>query len=127
VALGGFYVDIHSYEGASTGVIPRRGALPKVGGAYDIPYRCLVPQKVENLLAAGRCVSATHEGQASLRVIGTVMALGQAAGTASALSLREGVSPRALDRRLLQRELMRQGAYLGERFASAEPPLPDSG
>jgi hypothetical protein len=61
---------------------------------YDIPYRSLVPQGIENLLVAGRCHSATRGAHASTRVTVTAMAMGEAAGVAAAMSLRQktGVS-----------------------------------
>jgi hypothetical protein len=125
VALGGFFVDIHDYEGRSEeGFVPTKGIYIKGGGYYDIPYGTLVPKRVENLLVAGRCHSASHEAQASSRVMGICMGMGHAAGAAAALSLREGVSPRQLDVNELQKTLLRQGAFLGERFVEAEPPLP---
>jgi hypothetical protein len=79
---------------------------------YEIPYRCLLPRKIENLLVAGRCISADHEGAASARVIPPCYATGQAAGTAAALALRHGVTPRALDPQLLRRTLREQGAIV---------------
>lgn len=79
---------------------------------YLIPYRCLIPKKVENLLMAGRFISCTHEAQASVRVMGPAAVMGQAVGTAAALSIREKVSPRELDVRLLQGELKKAGAFL---------------
>jgi hypothetical protein len=51
------------------------------GDCYDIPYRSLVPQKVDRLLVAGRCISATHEAMAAIRVMATCMAMGEAGGT----------------------------------------------
>ncbi|MGM0401835.1 MAG: FAD-dependent oxidoreductase [Chloroflexota bacterium] len=118
VALCGYRVDIHGYDGGPVYNEPERGTQVKDYGSYDIPYGCLVPQRVENLLVAGRCISGTHEAHASYRVMGTCMATGHAAGTAAALSTGEGVSPRGLDMELLQQTLLAQGAYLGERFAS---------
>jgi hypothetical protein len=53
---------------------------------YTLPYRCLVPQGLRNVLVAGRCISATREGFASVRVIGQCMGAGQAAATAVALA-----------------------------------------
>ncbi len=91
---------------------PQFDAFLKPGEYYEIPYRCLVPKKVEQLLVAGRCISATHEAQGSLRTSPACMALGQAAGTAAALSLREEVSPRLLNSDLLRQTLISQGAYL---------------
>ena len=77
---------------------------------YDIPYRCLVPKKIDNLLVAGRCISATHIAEAGIRKIPVCMATGQAAGTAAALAAKSGVSTRALDVNLLQKTLREQGA-----------------
>jgi hypothetical protein len=59
---------------------------------YDIPYRALVPQKIENLLVAGRCHSATRGAHASTRVTVTAMAMGEAAGVAAAASLQNKTS-----------------------------------
>jgi hypothetical protein len=82
-------------------------------GFNQLPYRMVVPLGVENLLVAGRCASMTHEGQSSARVTGPCFVMGQAAGTAAALALQEGVFPRALEIKGLQEALERDGAYLG--------------
>jgi hypothetical protein len=79
---------------------------------YDIPYRCLTPQAVDNLLVSGRCVSATHEGMAGARVMGTCVAIGQAAGTAAALAVASGARPRDVDVVALRRLLAGDGALL---------------
>jgi hypothetical protein len=91
----------------------RRFVWLKDGDYYLIPYRCLIPQGANNLLMAGRFVSCTHEAQASARVMGPAVVMGQAIGTAAALSIKEGVSSRELDVRLLQTELKNAGAFLG--------------
>jgi hypothetical protein len=91
----------------------RRFVWLKDGDYYLIPYRCLIPKGVENLLMAGRFVSCTHEAQASARVMGPAVVMGQAIGTAAALSIKEAVPPRKLDVKLLQTELKRAGAFLG--------------
>jgi hypothetical protein len=85
---------------------------------YDIPYRCLVPLGVENLLVAGRCISSEQQSYESHRAMVPVMAIGQAAGVAAALCSRIGTSPRQLDVGLLQRTLLEQGAEL--RWGSKE-------
>ena len=82
------------------------------GEYYGVPYRCLVPQKVENLLVAGRSVSATSEAAGAIRVMPPCMALGQAAGTAAALALKTGETVRTLDAHALRETLKAQGAYL---------------
>jgi hypothetical protein len=79
---------------------------------YDIPYRCLVPKGIEQLLVAGRCISSEQQPYESHRAMVPVMAIGQAAGTAAALAARKGVAPRDLDVDELQRTLIAQGAEL---------------
>ena len=82
-------------------------------GFNQIPYRIIVPQKVENLLVAGRCASMTHEGQSSARVTGPCFIMGQAAGTAADLVIGDASTPRTLDIAKLQARLESGGAYLG--------------
>ncbi len=79
---------------------------------YQVPYRCLLPLEVENLLITGRCVSATHDGQASVRVMGPGMAMGEAAGMAAVQALRESLAPRKINRQSLQSALVAQGALI---------------
>ncbi len=86
---------------------------PGSRGFNQIPYRIVLPRKVENLFVAGRCASMSHEGQSSARVSGPCFIMGQAAGTAADLALGAGVTPRKVDVRELQRRLEAAGAYLG--------------
>ncbi len=88
-------------------------------GFNQLPYRMIVPQKVDNLLVAGRCASMTHDGQSSARVSGPCFVMGQAAGTAAHLALRMKAVPRELDVALLQETLERDGAYLGMKEVEA--------
>jgi 2-polyprenyl-6-methoxyphenol hydroxylase-like FAD-dependent oxidoreductase len=85
----------------------QRHARLAAGDWFDIRYGCLLPAGVDNLLVAGRCLSAEHLAQSSLRIQQTCMATGQAAGTAAALSLRAGVTPRELDPAVLVAQLER--------------------
>lgn len=125
VALGGFFVDIHNYQGSSELAFdPGRGVFMKDNGYYDIPYRCFVPQRVESLLVAGRSLSASHEAQASARVMGTCLAMGHGVGVAAALAVQAGVAVRSVNVRQVQETLLRQGAYLGERFQPIPVPVP---
>ena len=107
VARSAYPIDIHNPSGSGT----TTHRLP-AGASYEIPYRCLVPRGVDDLLVAGRCISTTHEALASTRLTPTVMTLGQAAGTAAALSLQQHVAPRALDTALLRETLVRDGVDL---------------
>ena len=85
-------------------------------GFNQLPYRMLVPGKVDNLLVAGRCASMTHDGQSAARVSGPCFVMGQAAGTAADLALSSGAPPRGIDVTALQQLLERDGAYLGTRW-----------
>jgi len=94
-------------------------APPTSRGYNQIPYRIIVPKKIDNLFVVGRCASMSHEGQSSARVSGPCFIMGQAAGTAADLALENKVAPRAVDVRTLQRRLAADGANLGP--SAAEP------
>lgn len=82
---------------------------PPAGDWYDIPYRCMLPEGFENLAVAGRCISADHHGMAGARVMGTCVALGQAAGTAAALAADEGTTLSGLNVGQVQSALREDG------------------
>jgi hypothetical protein len=82
---------------------------PPQGDWYDIPYRALLSVKTPNLLASGRCISATHEGMGGARVMGTCIAIGQAAGTAAALAIQKDVPVGQLDVQVLRETLRADG------------------
>ncbi len=121
VALCGYPVDIHSPTDAGGGVDEDL----QTANAYQIPYRCLVPLDCEQLLVAGRSVSSTHEALGAIRVMPPAFAMGQAAGTAAALCLAEGVTPRMLDTAKLQAALLADGAYLGRRVEHPATAVPE--
>lgn len=110
IARSSYPVDIHNPEG--TGTLLKR--LPP-GESYDIPLRCLLPQNVEGLIMAGRCISGTHEAHSSYRVMPVSMATGQAAGVCAALAAESGKLPREISVNDVQRELLNQGADLGNK------------
>ncbi len=83
---------------------------------YDIPYRSLIPIRLENVLAAGRNISSDVPGQSGTRLVMCCMALGEAAGTAAALSIKDNLSPRKLDVTRLQRTLAENNVNIGQRF-----------
>jgi FAD dependent oxidoreductase len=99
-----FGVDIHEPDGKSGGGF--------VVQPYEIPFRCLVPLSVDNLLVAGRCISGSHEAHASYRVTGNCVAMGEAAGIGSVEALRKGVTPRELDGSEVRRIARENGANL---------------
>ena len=114
VALGGFPIDIHQPEGSGI-------ESEEIGGDgfYGIPYRSLLADKIENLLIAGKCFSATFKAHASARVQATSMAMGQAAGTAAALAGREKKQPSLLPVELLRETLIENKVILDPKEPSA--------
>jgi hypothetical protein len=108
IARGAYPVDIHNPKGSGT--VLRR--LPPAE-AYDIPLRCLLPQDVEGVLVAGRCLSGSHEAHSSYRVMPIVTATGQAAGVCAALAATRDLPPRAVPAAAVQAALVAQGADLG--------------
>lgn len=107
ICRANYPIDIHNPLGEGTII-----KYPPSDDYYEIPYRCLVPKFVENLLVTGRCISATHEALAAIRIMPTCIGLGQAAGVASALSVKLGIRPRDLNVELLRKTLKEQGAVL---------------
>jgi hypothetical protein len=82
-------------------------------GFNQLPFRMIVPERVDNLYVVGRCASMTHGGQSSARVTGPCFAMGEAAGTAADIALSAGVAAGGVDVADLQRRLELAGAYLG--------------
>ncbi|ANE52647.1 FAD-dependent oxidoreductase [Flavisolibacter tropicus] len=105
VAVASYPLDIHHPQGGGC-------TLVWCGDCYDIPYRSLIPQKVKNLIVAGRCISTTHEAMSAIRVMAPCMAMGEAAGRAAKMAVREQVQPADINVQKLQQELQSKGAYL---------------
>lgn len=105
IAVASYPLDIHHPQGGGC-------TLEWCGDCYDIPYGSLVPQKVKNLLVAGRCISTTHEAMSAIRVMAPCMAMGEAAGRAAKMAIKDSVQPADINVRKLQRELIEKGAYL---------------
>jgi hypothetical protein len=103
-------VDIHAPDGAGGGT----GEAPPTANVYEIPYRVLTPRDLDNVMVAGRAVSATHEAIGAIRVMPPCFAMGEAAGVASAMAQRAGQMPREVDVAAVQARLKAQGAYIGE-------------
>jgi hypothetical protein len=107
IARSGYPIDIHDPSGKGV-----TASFISGDGAYDIPYGCLLSMNVPNLLAAGRCISTSHEALATTRLTPSCMATGQAAGTAAAISVKNGVTPGKLDIASLQEELRKGKAAI---------------
>ncbi|MGN0482262.1 MAG: FAD-dependent oxidoreductase [Lachnospiraceae bacterium] len=108
VALAAYPIDIHNPDGSGTKSYFQMGKK----GYYSIPYDVMFCREIGNLLVTGRCISASFEAQAAIRTTPTAAALGQAAGTAAALSIQHGESLMLLDYRKLKRSLLNQGVEL---------------
>ncbi len=88
-------------------------AKPYAQDTIRLPFASLLPQRVDNLLVAGRCISAEEEAMGQLRLIPVCSATGEAAGTATAIAVRSGVTPGKLDIGGVQKQLAAQGVELG--------------
>lgn len=107
IALGNYDIDIHNPSGSGTSHY-----YFKDGEYYTIPYRSLLPKEIDNMLVAGRCISATHEAQASIRIMPICACLGEAAGTAAVVAKRTGTTTHSVDVKAVQGCLKKRGARL---------------
>ena len=112
IGHGFWMIDIHDPEGSGYTTWRDKDIHLKPGETYQIPYRMLVAREVDNLLVAGRCASATHQGMAALRIQTHCHLMGQAAGFAAAMSLDEGISPARIDVTRLQEKLRDSGVFI---------------
>ncbi|MDY7010762.1 MAG: FAD-dependent oxidoreductase [Planctomycetota bacterium] len=87
------------------------GSQPRDTLCYQVPYRCLIPRDLDNVLAAGRCCGTDHESTGAIRVMINCMQLGQAAGTAAAMTARDG-DVRKIDGPTLRKNLIAAGVPL---------------
>ncbi|MCX6901220.1 MAG: FAD-dependent oxidoreductase [Verrucomicrobia bacterium] len=99
IAIADHAIDLHGH----------RGRFYRLDGPYGIPYRCLLPKGVRNLMIASRAASFSHIAASSCRLQRTMMTLGQAAGNAAALAIKHHVDPRRIDVAELQVRLQSQG------------------
>lgn len=104
VARAHFNFDVHNLTGSGLDETGAQKHFAQARG-YTIPYGCLVPQKVENLLLAGRDICGTHMAHSNYRVMPICANMGQAAGIAASLCIKNGVAPRALNVAALQKRL----------------------
>jgi FAD-dependent oxidoreductase family protein len=110
IGVNGWPMEIH----AAGDVIFKFPPIPESCGYNELPYRMLVPEKIDNLLIAGRCASMTHEGQSAARVSGACFAMGEAAGVAAGVALSGNTRPRDIGVEKLQNALKAQGAFIGQ-------------
>ena len=108
IAACNYDIDIHNPEGKGTS----HYYFP-AGEYYTIPYRSLIPKGASNMLVAGRCISSDHGAQASYRIMPVVCCIGEAAGSAIGLAVRNGCAVREINVENLQSELIKNRAYIG--------------
>ncbi len=107
IALGNYDIDIHNPEGSGTS---HRYFAP--GEYYTIPYRSLVTKEFDNLLVGGRCISATHEAQASIRIMPICATTGEAAGTAIGVAYNSDTNTHSVNVAHIQKKLRENGAAI---------------
>ena len=107
VFLAANSVDVHGRFGPASNEY-----TPISGNYYGVPYRSLIAKDVTNLLLAGRNVSADSTAAGAIRVMPPCMAMGQASGTAAALAVKQGITPREVDAQQLRSVLKANGVYL---------------
>jgi len=122
VAYGGWFIDVHTMGGILAKDKPPEHLAGNIDlsdelvvEVYSVPFRCLYSKNVSNLLMAGRDISVTHVALGSTRVMMTCAVLGQAVGTAAALCMKYGVTPRELCRKYiheLQQTLVRDDCFI---------------
>ena len=116
IAYGGWPLDDHNPYGMRRGGDKQFSSIViPVKEPYGIPLRCLCSRNVDNLMFAGRNISVTHTTLSSTRVMATCAVIGQAAGTAAALALEKGISPKDAvlqHYKTVQKRLMDDGAFL---------------
>lgn len=125
IGFGGWFIDLHTPGGLlAKHSEPASGedyntfseyAVKSYAGPYGIPLRCLIAKDVDNLMMAGRNVSVTHAALGTVRVMSTTALLGQAAGTAAAIAIKNNVEIGAVPEKLIvdvQQQLLKDGCFL---------------
>lgn len=107
---------------ANLGIVPQYYAKSsdKTGKGLDIPYRCLIPKEIDSLIVTGRCISTDHPTQDFIREIPRCFTLSHAAGIAAGFAVKTGDQPRNGDVSDLQKQLLQENAYLGDKFTLSD-------
>ncbi|MFQ3550105.1 MAG: FAD-dependent oxidoreductase, partial [Armatimonadota bacterium] len=114
IARLAYYVDIHCGSGKGYTKSEEKKKLigPPDGDWYEIPFRCLMPKKLINVLMAGRCISSTQGGHGAIRIMPACCAMGQAAGTAAAISIKYKIKISDINFIKIKQTLARDGAIV---------------
>lgn len=109
-----YFIDVHhkKKEVGTDGEKAHNAFRFPAGKSHGIPYRCLTPKGIRNILVAGRSISTDRDSQGSTRVMPVCLVMGEAAGLAAALAAKKGGDIRAIDIKHLQKRLKEEGGYL---------------
>lgn len=110
ILLASNSIDVHGGEGGMAGT---KYVTIQNGEWYGVSFRSLVPVKIDQLLVAGRSISATSEGAGAVRVMPPCMEFGHAAGVAAALAVKEGCLVRNVDVKAVRAQMVKEGSFLG--------------
>ena len=109
IGYGSFFFDVHNCTDIG---MDDEAEQPPAGFRYQIPYRVLLPQTLNNVLVAGRCISCDHHALGSLRVMPQCFIEGDAAGVAAAIAAQNNTFPRNIDIAILHHKLRQCGAIV---------------
>jgi hypothetical protein len=118
ICRNSYFIDVHhakdeiSADYSSAELFEKRTFRYAAGESHGVPYRCLVPRALRNVLVAGRSISCQQVVQGSIRVMPVCLAMGEAAGAAAAMAVASGGDVRAVDVPALRQHLIAHGAYL---------------
>ncbi|MBE6705444.1 MAG: FAD-dependent oxidoreductase [Ruminococcaceae bacterium] len=100
-----FNFDIHNIEGAG---LDKNGVQHKFTQTkgYTVPYRCLIPEKIDGLILAGRCISGTHKAHSNYRVMPICVGMGEGAGYAASISVKKNILPREVNVKEIQQYII---------------------
>ena len=101
VARGSYPIDIHDPKGGKT-----QFQFIENGGGYEIPFAAMLPVALDNVIVAGRCISADQNAHGTVRIMGCCLHQGAAAGTAAALCIRQGILPPQIEGKKLRKMLL---------------------
>ena len=117
IARNSYYLDVHLTPEEKAEMTPEElaramsGTRYSKGESHGIPFRCLIPKGMDNLLIAGRAISADRPTMGSIRVMPNCLTTGQAAGTAAAIAVADGCGMQTLEVKKLRSVLRKNGAY----------------
>jgi len=118
ICRNSYYLDVHGTKSKARREVDNRREIDErtcrmgPGESHGIPYRCLTPVGLRNVLVAGRSISADRRVMGSIRVMPVCLAMGEAAGIAATLAMHTNNDVHQIDTQDLRKRLRHYGAYL---------------